>query len=190
MKFTAYNKNTGQVQFSGDGYDPQILETDEVGVLLGFEYGDGWLDEDLEHHEVPVRPSAHHTFDWSAKEWQDARTLEQIKEHHWVEIKKERDRREFSTFTWDGSVFDCDQHSQQRIQGAAQLATLAQLTNDPFEIDWTLNDNTVRTLSASEMIAVGTAMGVHVSTLHATGRVLRQAIEAATTKADVLAVSW
>jgi hypothetical protein len=108
----------------------------------------------------------------------------------WERIKRERSAREYGGFEWDGSRFDSDPESQRRIQGAAQLATLAAAANQPFEIDWTLEDNTVRTLTGAEMIAVGMAMGVHVSTQYAIARGLRAAIEAATTPEGIEAVVW
>lgn len=112
------------------------------------------------------------------------------KDIKWARIKALRDAAEEAGFVWDGSTFDSDKTSQSRIQGAAQLATLAQMTGSPFSIDWTLADNTVRTLTAADMIAVGTAMGVHISTQHAIGRIKRQQIDAATTPEELDAIQW
>lgn len=108
----------------------------------------------------------------------------------WAEIKAARDAAEFGGFVWDGSTFDSDPASQSRIQGAAQLATLAQMAGEPFAIDWTLADNTVRTLSGADMLAAGVAMGQHVQAAHEAARGLREAIDAAA-NADALAgVAW
>ena len=51
-------------------------------------------------------------------------------------------------------------------------------------------DNTVRTLSATDMLAVGTAMGVHISTQHALSRIKRNSIDAATTVDEVSLITW
>lgn len=116
----------------------------------------------------------------------DTRTLDDRKTQKWVEIRGARDAAEFGGFTWDGSTFDSDATSQSRIMGAAQLAQL-----DPtFTVDWTLADNSVRTLSADDMVAVGVALGQHVATQHATARTLRAQIQAAATAAEVAAVVW
>ena len=117
-------------------------------------------------------------------------TLDSLKLRKWAAIKDRREQVEFGGFTWDGSVFDSDAESQSRIQGASQLATLAMLSSSNFSVDWTLADNTVRTLSIANMLAVGQAMGVHIMTTHGVGRGLRAAIEAATTTAAVEAVTW
>ena len=134
----------------------------------------------------PPPPSAHHTFDYTTKQWVDPRTLSDLKAAKWAQIKGHRDTAEFGGFTWDGSPFDSDAISQSRIHGALQLAALI----SDFSIDWTLADNTVRALSGSELAAVGVALWLHVGTQHAKARVLRTQIEAATTATEVEAVAW
>lgn len=123
-------------------------------------------------------------------EWRDDRTLEQVRAQQWAQIKAERAAREFGGMVWDGSPFDTDEVSQRRIQGAVQLAVIAQAAQQPFSIGWTLADDSVRTLDGADMIAVGMALAQHVGSLHETGRLLRQQIDEAATVADVIAVSW
>lgn len=122
--------------------------------------------------------------------WVDTRSIEELKVDKWIEIKAARDAEEFSTFTWDNSVFDCTATSQARIQGGVQLAQIALSSSIPFSIVWTLADNSTRTLSATEMIAVGEALASKVIAAHSTARVLRNAIEAAQTKEEVSAINW
>jgi hypothetical protein len=97
---------------------------------------------------------------------------------------------EFGPFVCGGQTFDGDSESQRRIQGAAQLATLAQATGQPFSIDWTLADNTQATLTATEMIGVGVALGQHVNGAHGIARALRAQIDAATTPEELEAIQW
>jgi len=119
----------------------------------------------------------------------DLRTLEQVKADQWETVKAARDAALNGTFNWNGMVFDADEVSQQRIQGAVQLATLA--ASDPtFTIGWTLHDNTTSTLSGTDLINVGKALGTFVQTIFAKGVSLRAQINAATTAADVKAISW
>lgn len=126
-------------------------------------------------------------YDIQTRQWIDPRGLDEIKRLQWSRVKAERDRHEYAGFTWDGSVFDSDPVSQSRIQGAVQLAGL-----DPvaFSIDWTLADNTVRTLSGADMVAVGVTLAQHVNGLHVIARGLRAQIESATTIAEVESVVW
>ena len=140
--------------------------------------------------DLGAPPTQWHRISVTAMEWVDPRDLQQLKDAKWDEIKAAREAAEFGGFTWDGSAFDSDLTSQSRIQGAAQLATLSQLAGQPFSIDWTLADNTVRSLDATDMIAAGQAMGVHIASQHAIGRGKRAQIDAATTPAEVAAVVW
>jgi len=122
--------------------------------------------------------------------WVDPRQFSDIKAAQWETIKAVRESAEFGGFTWDESTFDSDPMSQSRIQGGAILAMQALAAEAPFELDWTLSDNTVRTLDAADMIGVGQAMAMHVATQHAIARTLRAAIQSATTQAEVEAITW
>lgn len=147
-----------------------------------------WVDGDVVDTGQPwTQPRANMAWDAATDAWVDARTLEQFKADKWAEIKAKRQDVEFSGFTWDGSTFDSDPLSQSRIQGAVQLAGL---NPTAFTIDWTLADNTVRTLSATQMVEVGETLGIHVATQHTIARGLRQQIEVATTAAEVEAIAW
>ncbi len=189
MKFTAYSAVDGRVLYSGDASDLDALGVGDTRVLAGVAHGDGWISDGA-FHPMPERPNAHYAFDWTAKAWFDPRTLGDLKAERWEAMKRARAAMEFGPFTWDGSTFDGDSESQARIQGAAQLATLAQATGQPFAIDWTLADDSTRTLSALDMIAVGMAMGTQIATAHAIGRAVRQQINAATSAAQLEAITW
>ena len=190
MKYTIYTQSTGQIQriidCSPGLIDMQLLDG-EVYVDGSPDFGGAGYISAGQFVAVGNAPGPHHVFDFAAKQWVDPRSLLQLKADQWVAIKAARDAAEFGGFTWDGSTFDSDLTSQSRIQGAVQLAGL-----DPanFSLDWTLADNSVRTLSAAQMTAVGAALGVHVAAQHALGRTLRSQIEAATTAAEVDAVAW
>jgi len=119
--------------------------------------------------------------------WQDTRTLAQMKHDKWAQIKAARAAAEDGGFAWDGSTFDSDMASNLRISGAVQLA---QIVGGAFNIGWTLADNSVRTLSAAQMVAVGVAAGQHVAAQRATARALREQIQAATTPQELEAIAW
>jgi len=136
--------------------------------------------------QIPPKPSANHAFNYTSKQWEDPRTLQDIKTEKWINIKANRDSHEYGGFTWDGSVFDSDALSQQRIAGAVQLAQM----NPAFTTVWTLADNTTRLLSAQDMFGVGLALGAHVSGVFSHGMALRAQIDAATTAQEVEAINW
>lgn len=136
--------------------------------------------------EKPPQPSLHHAFNYTTKQWEDPRTLQDFKDLQWDMIKQARAAAEYAGFTWDGSTFDSDAISQNRITGAV---TLAQMSST-FTIGWVLKDNAVRTLSQSDMLQVGATLGAHVAAIFAKGVLLREAIEAATTKEAIEAIVW
>lgn len=116
--------------------------------------------------------------------------LEKAKARQWSIIKINRDRREFGGFNWNGKYFDSDSQAQSRIQGGVQLALMAQQVNQPFSINWTLQDNSVIPLNASDMISVGQALATHIQDLHEISRGLREQINAATTVEQVNSIGW
>lgn len=134
--------------------------------------------------EKPEQPSPEHTFDYATKQW--VYDLTGHRNEKWSEIKAFRDTEEFSTFVWNNHTFDCDEVSQRRIQGAVQLAALDIST----VMDWTLTDNTVQTFNATELQQIGQALAAHVNACHVKGREKRAAIDAATTKAELDAITW
>lgn len=148
--------------------------------------GDWWDIVTGQWETKPTQPDSAHVFDYTTKQWYDPRTLNDIKLAKWAIIKQARSSAEFGGFTWDGSPFDSDAISQSRIQGAVQLAAMA----PGFTIDWTLANNSVRNLSTADLANVGAALGMHVAAQHAKARLLRSQIEAATTVAEVDAVTW
>lgn len=195
MKFAIYTPATGQIQKLIDCPDATV-------AAINAGAGEGWLAVtgdvfDNTHYieaghavSMGAQPTLHHVFDFGVKQWIDPRSLAELKAQQWELVKRDRQASEFGGFTWDGSSFDSDLISQSRIQGAAQLATISASQGAPFSIDWTLADNSVRTLTGMDMVSVGIAMGTHIATQHAIGRALREQIEAATTFADVVMVTW
>lgn len=128
-----------------------------IGELSSLAVGTGWLSGGVVTTEDDVTP-------------------EMQKKRQWASVKAARDRMEHGGFTWGESVFDSDPLSQSRIQGAVILAMQSISTNTPFSVDWTLKDNTVRTLSATDLIQVGAALAQHVQTAHVWARARREEI--------------
>ena len=173
-------------------YDEELLHTLDIpegGDLVvnqSMPAGDLFYFSKGAFHAIPEKPAGHYSFDYSKKAWVDPRTLDDIKLAKWEIIKQARSSAEFGGFTWDGSPFDSDAISQSRIQGALQLAAMV----PGFTVDWTLANNSARNLNAADLANVGAALGMHVAAQHAKARLLRSQIEAATTVAEVDAVTW
>lgn len=193
--FLVYETETGRITRTGM-CPPQMAalqngDGEEVMLLAQAIQDDSryYIEQD-QIKLKPTSPSVHHLFDYGTKSWIDSRTVEDIKANQWAKIKAARAAAEFGVFAWSGSTFDADTSSQSRIQGAAQLATLAIMNNQPFSIDWTLADNSVLTLSAEDMIAVGQAMGEHINAQHTKARLKREQINNAATVAEIEAITW
>jgi hypothetical protein len=137
-----------------------------------------------------AQPSPFHIYDYEEHEWVDARTINDYKAAQWNKIKRARDSTEFGGFEYGGNIFDSDSMSQSRLQGAIQLANIALSMGQDFEINWTLQDNSVIVLTHTELITVALALGNHVAAAHEKARDLRLEIEAALTKEEVEAIVW
>jgi len=117
----------------------------------------------------------------------DTRSLAQVKLDQWAVVKAARDAAINSSFTWDGSAFDSDETSQRQIQGAVAAAALV---GSSFSVQWTLKDNTTRTLSYDDVVSVGRALFAWVQTNFDRGVDLREQINAATSAEAVKAIGW
>jgi len=60
----------------------------------------------------------------------------------------------------------------------------------PYEVSWTLADDSAVTLTGPQMMQAGGAVALHVDAMHQRSRVLKGRIEDATTVAEVRAVLW
>lgn len=116
----------------------------------------------------------------------DTRTLEEIKIAHLNVLREKREQVIAGGFVWDGSTFDSDALSQQRLLGAVTAATTGGVTS----VTWRLANNTWRTLSNTDIGSVYGALTLHVGAAFNHFQALELAIQAATNKTEVLAVSW
>lgn len=168
--FTIYDLKTGQIVglFSGSTRDLGLNTPDGCSALIG-------------HYD----PKTFKVENGQPVE-KGGPSLAELKQAKWREIKAFRSEAEFGGFTWDGSPFDSDDASQRKIMTAAQMASVS----PDLILNWTLADNTQRTLSDADILSVGMALGAHINDCHATGRNLRALIDAAATAEDVAAISW
>jgi hypothetical protein len=198
MNYVTYIAQTGEIKTWGTGdilpqaSDEQGLPLSGTGSPLTHYVKNGVLTAYTTPQVTTkaAQPSYLCTWSNSTFSWVDSRNLATAQNDTWNAIKAARDINLASGFTWGGSKFDSDDISQQRIQGAVQLAVLAAGAGQSFSIQWTLFDNSVRTLSGSDMISVGIALGTFVQTVFSAGVILRQQIDAATTLTTLGSISW
>lgn len=192
---------TGQ-SFTGDADDIAANMPDGCEVVADVS---DWQSQCVEmtgrtviDYQPPAPPSdemqAWH-WDIEVRRWVSAPTLAAIKTAAWASIKAERDRRLSAGFTVAGRHY---QVNQAAMSGATLGAFMALVQGGATAADyrqaWVLSNNTVVTLTAAEMIAVGRVCKTVVSNLWATSQYLRGLIDAIDdetgTLQDVAAVVW
>ncbi|EPA2504286.1 DUF4376 domain-containing protein [Acinetobacter baumannii] len=131
--------------------------------------------------EMPVKPTPHHIFNFQMKDWVDPRSLDQAKEQKWLEIKQMRETTEFGGFIFEGNKFDSDEKAQSRIIAASALGV---------DVEWTLFDNSVVTLSGDKLKLLKQALAEHVSMCHSRSRQARERIFAAMTIEELEAITF
>lgn len=187
-----YEKITGRVHtvLQAPGLDsmPQPSSTD-FGIILANPISLPGYMEGTTYVPLPPSPSAAFQFNWSTKQWEDPRTLADLKAAKWEQVKAQRDAAEFGLFEWAGHSFDGDEAAQRRITLAVMGAQAALIAgNTVWSVDWTLADNTSLTLSASDMMGVANALGANIAQAHAAARAKRQQIQQAATKEELDAI--
>ena len=131
--------------------------------------------------DIPKQPSVFHIFDYSVKQWVDPRSLEQVKDQKWSEIKSEREATEYGGFYFLDQIFDSDITSQSRIISASELGV---------DVDWTLKDNTVVLLSAEQLKKLRMTLAQHVADCHIRSRIARQLIYESETIEQVNSIQY
>lgn len=185
--------------FDSRGEIDRVVQCPDGCVEVQAQPGERWVFGDYGHASVYLddagvvtpkgeQPSPWHSWTAEAHAWE--LDLDRARAAKWAEVKSQRDAREFGLFSWDGHVFDGDQQSQSRINQAALGAYAALTADQPWSIEWTLADNASITLTAADMVAVAQALGANINAAHADARLMRAAIESATTVAQLEAVDW
>lgn len=189
MRFTVFEQATGRIKKTvtcSSEVDAAAQCAAGDAYISGFFPDDKFYVQGTTAAPIPNKPSDSHIFDYTTKQWVDPRSLQEHKDAKWAEIKSVRTNNEYGPFTWDGSVFDGDAVSQQKISGAVLMAVMS----PSYTVDWTLFDNTVRTLTAADVLQLGAALGAHIGAVYEHARQLRASIEAAQTSEEVAAISW
>lgn len=147
-----------------------------------------YFDGQLVHIGKPT--TQHHEYDYQLRQWVDQRDLAFYKTEQWAKIKKDRDAVEFGSFIYNGMEFDGDLDAQRRLTSYISVSKTAIAQGTPFSADFILQDNTVVSLTAEDFVNIELAKVQSVAAAFAKGVVLRDLIESATNKDQVLAINW
>lgn len=108
--------------------------------------------------------------------------LEVIKQRKIAELKYQRDEAEVEPITYQGYAFDYDSKARDRIS-AAIIAL--ELQGEGATIEWTTADNADTPVTANDLKMIIAAVAVRSNKLHTAYRVVKEKVEAATTKEEV-----
>lgn len=190
IKFTAYETSTGRVLYSGTAEMPKILARSGELVFEGEAHSSGWLDAEKKHHAMPVQPSPHHAFNWTAKVWSDPRQLLERQDAQWAEVRAARNAQEQTSFPYMGKQIDSDLVSVLRINTVVKAAEHALANQREFAIAWTCADNSALDLNAQGMIGMPLALAAYAGRLHDAGAALKLAIYAEENLAALADIKW
>ena len=112
--------------------------------------------------------------------------IEYLKERKIETLKMQRDKAEVEPIEYNGHSYDFDSKARDRIS-AAIIAL--ELQGEGATIEWTTADNADTPVTANDLKMIIAAVAVRSNKLHTAYRVAKEKVEAATTAAEVEAVT-
>jgi hypothetical protein len=124
---------------------------------------------------------------------QPAIDLATAKAQQWAQMKVARRAALQAPLVTPYGTFDADPESRDNIVQTAHLMQTEAQTLAPDQVpsvDFTLADNTAVNLTAGQMVDVALLLAAQIQQAYSRGRQVRAAIDAATTTAQVAAITW
>ena len=149
-----------------------IVGNDDFNKLIGNANGEYLIADDGRVYPKPA-PT-------------DAELLADAKPAKIAELKAERDAREVEPITYNGNSYDYDDKARERLN-AAIIALDVQGSDE--SIDWTTATNADVKVTANDLRMVIAMVAQRSNALHVAYRVAKDKVEAATTVAEVEAVT-
>ena len=112
--------------------------------------------------------------------------LESVRQSRLQQMRDKRNAVEFGTFEWDGATFDASPSTVVRLIGSVMMSSWVQ----GFTVNWTLADDTERSMTAADLVSLAQALGAHTLATHEKYKTAKAALQAATTIEEVQAVTW
>lgn len=120
----------------------------------------------------------------------DAELLADAKPAKIAELKAERDSKEVEPITYNGNLYDYDDKARERINAAIiALDVQTAQTKAVASIDWTTADNADVKVTADDLRCVIAMVAQRSNALHVAYRAAKDKVEAATTVAEVEAIT-
>ena len=161
-------------EYISQGY--VIVGNDDFNKLIGNADGEYLIADDGSVYPKPA-PT-------------DAELLASAKPAKIAELKTERDSREVEPIEYGGNLYDYDDKARERINAAIiALDMQTAQTKAVANIDWTTADNADVKVTANDLRMVIAMIAQRSNALHVAYRAAKDKVEAATTVAEVEAVT-
>jgi hypothetical protein len=194
MNITIYSLATGQILRTVQCQEQDLLlqyAPDTEGCISGNHPDDLFYIAAGVPTPLPEQPTNDHTFNWQTKQWEDARTLQDLKDSRRAYINTERLRANQSNFSHLGKLIAADALSRSDID-----AINGEVNNTgEFPVGWPgawkCIDNTWLPIGTTqEWKSLYTSMVNQGTANFGRAQELKLSIESASTAAEVEAVVW
>ena len=128
------------------------------------------------------------TYDGTAFGPAPAPSIDDARATAWAAVKLRRAQLEFGGCDTPFGRVQTDPESTTKINGLTTLALIAQAGGQPFEVGFSMADNSVVVLDATEAITMGATVGGYVGAVYAHSFALRAQIDAAVDLAALAAI--
>lgn len=139
---------------------------------------------------MPPRPSAHHRFDYTVKQWLDPRTLQDLKDAKWAAVKVWRAAATVAPLMQTRfGIFDAKPGDVENVKDTLAGLNAADALGIAVEpIRWTMADENAEkyvTLTLNELREVAVLLLARGNEAHVRSRALFDQIEAATSAEEL-----
>lgn len=117
------------------------------------------------------------TLTWSEPD--DMKATARARINAWSTTKQD------SGFMFANVEYQSDSISRTTIEGAVQMAIIANMSNTAYNVSWTASDNTQHDMDANTVIQFGVTAALAFQSWHANGVALKAQIMAANTTNDI-----
>lgn len=123
-------------------------------------------------------PPRNREWDWKTLSWTDPRTISDLRAQVWSRMKTARAAATAAPFEMDGMKFDAGPLSVAALNTQATAAA-NHAGSKPFEVLWTLADNTTATLTRTQLLKLQAGVAQRAATVHNQFQALREQVDAA-----------
>ena len=203
MRFVCYVPTTGNIVLSGDCRDGDVQHQAWSGVsVLATPGVVATSDTHFVAQGAPVAYSSEQrankaampaylaAWDNAAMAWVDLRALADIKAERGAQIRAAAAAANEENITVQNVTFKADAETRAELMQEALVAQMAIADGLSYSLDWERANGNGITLTAAQVKTLVRAINNRTAQIRVAARAKRQAIEAATSKAEVEAVTW